>query len=65
VEEEREREWMRNGTVLPVGEKEEGRRQDKVEERRRTVGFLQGLIREIRELQGLVCKVKFPIDLKP
>jgi hypothetical protein len=30
---------MKNGTVLPVGEKEEGRRQDKVEERRKTVGF--------------------------
>jgi hypothetical protein len=25
--------------VLPVGEKEEGRRQDKVEERRKTVGL--------------------------
>jgi hypothetical protein len=51
---------------LPVEEKKEkGRRQDKVEERRKTVGFPQGLIRKIRELQGLVCKVKFPVDLKP
>jgi hypothetical protein len=56
---------MRNGTVLPVGEKEEGRRQDKVEERRKSVGFPQGLIRKIRELQGPIYKVKFSVDLKP
>jgi hypothetical protein len=56
---------MGNGTVLPVGEKEEGRRQDKVEKRRKTVRFPQGLVRKIRELQGPVCKVKFSVDLKP
>jgi hypothetical protein len=55
----------RDWTVLPVGDKEEGRRQDKVEERRKTVEFPQGLICKIRKLQGPVCKVKFPIDLKP
>jgi hypothetical protein len=48
-----------------LGEKEEGRRQDKVEERRKTVGFLQGLIRKIRKLQGPECKTKIPADLKP
>jgi hypothetical protein len=51
--------------VLPVVEKEEGRRQDKVEERRKTDGIPQGLIRKIRELQGPICKAKFSVDLKP
>jgi hypothetical protein len=51
--------------VLPVVEKEEGRRQDKVEERRKTDGIPQGLICKIRELQGPFCKAKFPVDLKP
>jgi hypothetical protein len=46
-------------------EKEEDRRQDKVEERRKTVGFPQGPMRNYRKLQGLVCKTKFPINLKP
>jgi hypothetical protein len=48
-----------------LGKKEEGRRQDKVEGRRKTVGFPQELIRKFRELQGPVCKVKFPVTLKP
>jgi hypothetical protein len=48
---------------LPVGEKEK-KGQDKEEERRRTDGLFQGLKRNFRKLQGLVCKVKFSVDLK-
>jgi hypothetical protein len=52
--------------LLPVeGKEKEGGRQDKEEERRRTDGIPQGLIRNFKKLQGLVCKVKFSIDLKP
>jgi hypothetical protein len=47
------------------GKKKKQRRQVKVGERRKTDGIPQGLIRKIRELQGLICKTKFPIDLKP
>jgi hypothetical protein len=60
--EERKKIWME---LWLVG-KEKGRRpQDKEEERRRTDELSQGLIRKIRELQGPICKAKFPIDLKP
>jgi hypothetical protein len=48
-----------------VEKKKEGRHQDKVEERRKTDGIPQGLIHKIREMQGPICKTKFPIDLKP
>jgi hypothetical protein len=34
-------------------------------QRRKGIGFLQGLIRKYRKLQGLACKIKFPVDLKP
>jgi hypothetical protein len=50
--------------LLPVG-KEKGRgRQDK-KQRRRGIGFPQGLICKIREMQGPICKIKFPINPKP
>jgi hypothetical protein len=49
----------------PVGKEKEQRRQDKEEERRKIDGLPQGLIRNYRKLQGLVCKTKFSIDLKP
>jgi hypothetical protein len=29
------------------------------------VELLQGLVRNYRKLQGPVCKIKFPVDLKP
>jgi hypothetical protein len=51
-------------------EKEERRRQgrDKVEreeeQRRKGIRTSQGLMRNFRKLQGLVCKAKFPIDFK-
>jgi hypothetical protein len=63
----REREGKRGFARAAAGgvKENEGKRQDKKEERRRTDGLSQGLIRKIRELQGLVCKAKFPIDLKP
>jgi hypothetical protein len=48
-----------------VEKKKEGRRQDKEEERRKIDGLSQGLIRNFRKLQGLFCKTKFPVDLKP
>jgi hypothetical protein len=47
------------------GERKKQRRQDKVEERRKTDRIPQGLIRNYRKLQGPVCKTKFSIDLKP
>jgi hypothetical protein len=47
-----------------VKKKKEGRRQDK-KQRRRGIGIPQGLMRKIRELQGPICKAKFPVDLKP
>jgi hypothetical protein len=31
---------------------------------KREVEFSQGLVRKIRKLQGLVCKVNFLVDLK-
>jgi hypothetical protein len=34
-------------------------------QRRREKEISQGLIRKYRKLQGLVCKAKFPIDVKP
>jgi hypothetical protein len=45
----------------PVGKEKKQRRQDKVGERRKTDGIPQGLIRKIRELQGLICKKNFPL----
>jgi hypothetical protein len=48
-----------------MGKEKEQRRQDKEEERRKIDGLSQGLIRNYRKLQGLVCKTKFPTDLKP
>jgi hypothetical protein len=49
--------------VLPVGKKIKapGIR----EQRRRGKEISQGLMRNFRKLQGLVCKANFPIDLKP
>jgi hypothetical protein len=48
--------------LLPVeGKENEGGPQDKEEERRRTDRIPQGLTRNFRKLQGLVCKVKFPL----
>jgi hypothetical protein len=41
---------------LPVGKEKGRRRQDKEEERRRTDGISQGLIRNFRKLQGPFCK---------
>jgi hypothetical protein len=35
------------------------------EQRRRGKEISQGLMRDFRKLQGLVCKAKFPVDLKP
>jgi hypothetical protein len=35
------------------------------EQRRRGKEISQGLMRNFRKLQGLICKAKFPIDLKP
>jgi hypothetical protein len=46
------------------GEKEK-KATDKEEQRGRTSEILQGRIRNIRELQGPICKAKFSIDLKP
>jgi hypothetical protein len=34
------------------------------EQRRRGKEISQGLMRNFRKLQGLVCKAKFPVDLK-
>jgi hypothetical protein len=34
-------------------------------QRRKGIRTSQGLKRKIRKLQGLVCKAKFPVDLKP
>ncbi|PUZ46218.1 hypothetical protein GQ55_7G033800 [Panicum hallii var. hallii] len=45
--------------------KKEGKRQDKEEGRGRTNGLSQGLIRKIREMQGLIYKTKFSINPKP
>jgi hypothetical protein len=42
----------------PVGKGKEQRRQDKGEERRRTDGIPQGLIRNYRKWQGPGCKTK-------
>jgi hypothetical protein len=39
--------------------------QGEEKQRRRRNGFPQGLIRNFIKLQGLFCKAKFPIDLKP
>jgi hypothetical protein len=38
---------------------------DKGEQRGKTSGILQGRIRNFWKLQGLICKARFPIDLKP
>jgi hypothetical protein len=43
----------------------EGKRQDKEEKKRRTDGLSQGPNRKYRKLQGLDCKTKFSVDLKP
>jgi hypothetical protein len=37
---------------------------EREKEQRRRNEILQGLICDFRKLQGLVCKAKFPIDLK-
>jgi hypothetical protein len=34
-------------------------------QRRKGIRTSQGLKSKIRKLQGLVCKAKFPVDLKP
>jgi hypothetical protein len=47
------------------GKKKQDEHQDKGEQRGRTSGILQGRIRKIRELQGPICKTKFPVELKP
>jgi hypothetical protein len=70
-ERDRERERMKIGTVLPVEEAKKKMPGKKIrapgirEQRRRGNGFLQGLMRKIRELQGPICKTKFPINLNP
>jgi hypothetical protein len=63
----REREGKRGFARAAAGggKEKEGKRQDKEEERRRTDGLSQGPKRNFRKLQGLVCKAKFPINLKP
>jgi hypothetical protein len=35
------------------------------EQKRKGKRTSQGLMRNFRKLRGLVCKAKFPIDLKP
>jgi hypothetical protein len=52
----------KNG-VRPVGKKI--RAPGIREQRRRMNRFTQGLMRKYRKLQGLVCKTKFSVDLKP
>jgi hypothetical protein len=51
-------------SVLPMGRKGRHAR-EKRNRGEREVEFSQGLVRKIRELQGLTCKTKFPVDLKP
>jgi hypothetical protein len=50
-------------SVLPMGRKGRHAR-EKRNRGEREVEFSQGLVRKIRKLQGLVCKVNFPVDLK-
>jgi hypothetical protein len=47
----------------PVKRKRMGAREKK--QRRRGKVISQGLMRNFRKLQGLICKEKFPVDLKP
>jgi hypothetical protein len=48
---------------MPGEDKREREREE--EQRRRRNEIPQGLMHNSRKLQGLVCKAKFPIDLKP
>jgi hypothetical protein len=34
-------------------------------QRRKGIGFPQGLMRKNRKVRGPDCKIKFPVDLKP
>jgi hypothetical protein len=54
---------MRNGTMLPVGERKKVSARIR-EQRRRMNSFSQGPMRKYTKLQGPVCKTKFPFDLK-
>jgi hypothetical protein len=54
----------KDGCAADGEKRKEGRRQDKEEERRKTDGLFQGLIRNFRKLQGLFYKAKFPINPK-
>jgi hypothetical protein len=73
------RDWRRGSTGRRT-EEERGRKkrfdavatggkEDKApgirEQRRRGKKISQGLMRDFKKLQGLVCKAKFPVDLKP
>jgi hypothetical protein len=46
----------------PVKDKAEQREE---KQRRKGTRISQGPLRNFRKLQGLFCKTKFPIDLKP
>jgi hypothetical protein len=52
---------------MPPVEKKESDKEDQREEKQRRKGnrISQGPLHNFRKLQGLVCKTKFPINLKP
>jgi hypothetical protein len=51
----------------PVGKinNRKGHARIRRQRRRRRNSFPQGPMRKYRKLQGPICKIKFPVDLKP
>jgi hypothetical protein len=62
VEERKGKSRDRKKMQPPVKDKAEQREE---KQRRKGTRISQGPLHNFRKLQGLVCKTKFPIDLKP